>query len=72
MLLQDTLSTKKVAYGLKDCTTLAAADPTFNCANAQTCHTTNNHMNLGQLKITAVPAALNNSNSCTQNTNILH
>ncbi|MBS5823099.1 MAG: acetaldehyde dehydrogenase (acetylating) [Clostridium argentinense] len=64
------INLKKVAYGLKDCTTLAAADPTFNCANtAQTCHTTNNHMNLSPAQIAAAAAALNNSNSCTQNTN---
>lgn len=34
---------KRVAYGLKDCATLASADPTFNCIKtAENCHSAQN------------------------------
>ncbi|GAA0121993.1 MULTISPECIES: acetaldehyde dehydrogenase (acetylating) [Clostridium] len=64
------INLKKVAYGLKDCTTLAVANTTSSCVNAaQTCNTVSNHMNLSPAQIAAAAATLNNANTCTQSTN---
>lgn len=64
------INIKRVAYGLKDCATLAANDPTFNCnKTAESCHGVQNQfMNMSPAQIAAAAAALNKANDCVKNT----
>lgn len=63
------INVKRVAYGLKDCATLAINDPTFNCIKtAENCHAVqNSYMNMSPDQIVA--AALSKVNDTVQNTN---
>lgn len=65
------INIKRVAYGLKDCATLASNDPTFNCIKtAENCHSVQNQlMNMSPAQIAAAAAALNKDNACVNNTN---
>lgn len=65
------INIKRVAYGLKDCATLASNDPTFNCIKtAENCHGVQNQfMNMSPDQIAAAAAALNKANDCVENTN---
>lgn len=65
------INIKRVAYGLKDCATLASNDPTFNCIKtAENCHSVQNQlMNMSPDQIAAAAAALSKDNSCVNNTN---
>lgn len=69
------INIKRVAYGLRDCATLASNDPTFNCIKtAENCHGGQNQfMNMSPAEISAAAEALNkvndsvkNSNNCTE------
>ncbi|AWZ48963.1 acetaldehyde dehydrogenase (acetylating) [Clostridiaceae bacterium 14S0207] len=65
------INKKKVAYGIKDCATLASNDPTFNCIKtAPNCHGAQNQfMSMSPAEIAAAAQALNkSSNCCTENT----
>jgi acetaldehyde dehydrogenase (acetylating) len=64
------INIKRVAYGLKDCATLASNDPTFNrIKTAENCHSVQNQfMNMSPAQIAAA-AALNKDNACVNNTN---
>ena len=63
------INIKRVAYGLKDCATLALNDPTFNCIKtAQNCHgVQNSYMNMSPDQIAL--AASSKANDSLQNTN---
>lgn len=65
------INIKRVAYGLKDCATLASNDPTFNCIKtAENCHSVQNQlMNMSPAQIAAAAAALSKDNACVNNTN---
>lgn len=65
------INIKRVAYGLKDCATLASNDPTFNrIKTAENCHSVQNQfMNMSPAQIAAAAAALNKDNACVNNTN---
>lgn len=65
------INIKRVAYGLKDCATLASNDPTFNCIKtAENCHSVQNQfMNMSPAQIAAAAAALNKANDCVKDTN---
>ncbi|WP_346896318.1 acetaldehyde dehydrogenase (acetylating) [Clostridium sp. UBA7503] len=65
------INIKRVAYGLKDCATLASNDPTFNCIKtAENCHSVQNQlMNMSPAQIAAAAAALNKDNTCVNSTN---
>lgn len=67
------INIKRVAYGLKDCATLASNDPTFNCIKtAENCHGVQNvqsqFMNMSPAQIAAAAAALNKATECVKNT----
>ncbi|NMM65365.1 acetaldehyde dehydrogenase (acetylating) [Clostridium sp. P21] len=63
---QHLINIKRVAYGIKDCTTLAADDQTFNCAKTTECcdEIQNAFMNMSPAQIAAAAAALNKANGC--------
>jgi acetaldehyde dehydrogenase (acetylating) len=65
------INIKRVAYGLKDCATLASNDPTFNCIKtAENCHGVQNQfMNMSPDQIAAAAEILNKVNNCTETTN---
>ncbi len=65
------INIKRVAYGLKDCATLASNDPTFNCIKtAENCHSVQNQlMNMSPAQIAAAAAALSKDNACVNNNN---
>jgi acetaldehyde dehydrogenase (acetylating) len=65
------INIKRVAYGLKDCATLASNDPTFNrIKTAENCHSVQNQfMNMSPAQIAAAAAALNKANDCVKDTN---
>jgi len=65
------INIKRVAYGLKDCATLASNDSTFNCIKtAENCHSVQNQlMNMSPAQIAAAAAALSKDNACVNNTN---
>ncbi|GAA0742856.1 acetaldehyde dehydrogenase (acetylating) [Clostridium oceanicum] len=69
------INIKRVAFGLKDCATLASNDPTFNCIKtaencntAQSCNTAQKaFMNMSPDQIAKAAEVLNKVNSCTEN-----
>ncbi|AYD40408.1 acetaldehyde dehydrogenase (acetylating) [Clostridium fermenticellae] len=69
------INIKRVAYGIKNCATLVADDPTFNCSvNTETCHTTESlsgaektFMNMSPAQISAAAEALNKVQNCNSN-----
>ncbi|OFI06656.1 aldehyde-alcohol dehydrogenase [Clostridium acetireducens DSM 10703] len=64
------INIKRVAYGIKDCTTLASNDPTFNCIKTNpNCHGVQNQfMNMSPAQIAAAAAALNKVTNCVEDT----
>lgn len=65
------INIKKVAYGLKDCATLASNDPTFNkIKTAENCNAAkNSFMNMSPAQIAAAAAALNKASETVKSTN---
>ncbi|MBU5484539.1 acetaldehyde dehydrogenase (acetylating) [Clostridium sp. MSJ-11] len=65
------INIKRVAYGLKDCATLASNDPTFNrIKTAENCHGVQNQfMNMSPAQIAAAAEVLNKVTNCGHNTN---
>lgn len=60
---------KRVAYGIKDCTTLAVEDKTFSCCTktSESCNEIENaFMNMSPAQIAAAAAALNKANECVE------
>ncbi|AKN32812.1 acetaldehyde dehydrogenase [Clostridium carboxidivorans P7] len=60
---------KRVAYGIKDCTTLAVENKTFSCCTKTTesCNEIENaFMNMSPAQIAAAAAALNKVNECAE------
>lgn len=65
------INIKRVAYGLKDCTTLASNDPTFNgIKTAENRHKVENQfMNMSPDQIAAAAKVLDKINNCDETTN---
>ncbi|WP_454055275.1 acetaldehyde dehydrogenase (acetylating) [Clostridium sp. Marseille-Q7071] len=65
------INIKRVAYGLKDCATLASNDPTFNrIKTAENCHAVQNQlMNMSPAQIAAAAEVLNKVNDSAKSTN---
>ncbi|MDU6874343.1 MAG: acetaldehyde dehydrogenase (acetylating) [Clostridium sp.] len=62
------INVKRVAYGLKDCATLASTDPTFNCIKTEeNCHSVNNQsLNMSPAEIFAAAQRLSNNECNTE------
>ena len=61
---------KRVAYGLKDCSTLASTDPTFNCIKtADNCHGTQNQCTTLSPAEYAATSKCNNTDKSTSTDN---
>lgn len=65
------INIKRVAYGLKDCATLASNDPTFNrIKTVENCHAVQNQfMNMSPAQIAAAAEVLNRVNDSAKSTN---
>lgn len=63
------INIKRVAYGLRDCSTLASNDPTFNCIKtAENCHGVQNQfMDMSPAQIASAAETLNKVNDSVEN-----